>query len=331
MPSLYVQTPGPHGSLVLAGNTGNAVGRAWLPDGTRAALRLGVVGRTLDFDEDGSSARGVERHFERQELALGAAGQATLRSLHVAIVGLGGTGSLVLMQLAHLGVGQITLVDGDLVEASNVSRITAATVRDAGSAKVDVAARYVHELGLGTEVRTLKGHLGRDVATGALYDCDVVFSCVDQHTPRAILNRLSYETLAPMIDMGSAFRVDSTGRVQSGAGRVVVVGPGRPCLCCWGHIDPDRLRIEALSDAERSGLQAEGYIGGAAVAQPSVIAFNTSIAGFAVVEFLRMVTGFAGTDDPPCRLAFDFLTGAVRRSRLAGEHDCVICGGGPEA
>jgi hypothetical protein len=64
------------------------------------------------------------------------------------------------------------------------------------------------------------------------------------------------------------------------------------------------------------------------IPQPSVIAFNTSVAGAAVVEFLRLVTAFAGADDAPLRLSFDFTTGAVRRNRLAASPACRICGAG---
>jgi hypothetical protein len=85
------------------------------------------------------------------------------------------------------------------------------------------------------------------------------------------------------------------------------------------------MRIEALPPDERTREAAEGYIDGADVPEPSVIAFNTVVAGAAVVELLRVVTGFAGTEDPPLRLAFDFLTGAVRRNRVACSEACMIC------
>ncbi len=70
---------------------------------------------------------------------------------------------------------------------------------------------------------------------------------------------------------------------------------------------------------------AEGYIEGAEVPQPSVVAFNTAIAGAAVVELMRLVTAFAGADDPPMRLSFDFETGTVRRNRLSQDRGCRIC------
>jgi len=188
-----------------------------------------------------------------------------------------------------------------------------------------VAARYAERLGVGTEVRCLRGHFGKDISLEEIEGCDLVLSCVDRHLPRAVLNRLSYERAIPVIDMGSAFRVDAGGRITAGSGRVVVVGPGRRCLACWGHIDPNRIRIESLSDKDRAREVEDGYIDGAEVAQPSVVAFNTAVAGAAVVELMRLVTAFAGADSPPMRLSFDFETGTVRRNCLAQEHDCRIC------
>jgi hypothetical protein len=49
------------------------------------------------------------------------------------------------------------------------------------------------------------------------------------------MNRLSYEKAILLLDMGSAFRVGREGRIESSGRRVVIVGPGRPCLACWGH------------------------------------------------------------------------------------------------
>jgi proteasome lid subunit RPN8/RPN11 len=326
MPSLFHQMAGPHGSVVIAGSSGLAAGRIWSEAGEKRELETRIVGRTIRIFPQAIASGKDLAWFDRQRLALGDAGQEALRGLHVAIVGMGGTGSIAFLQLAHLGIRRITVIDGDRVAASNVSRILGATAHDAGRTwKVEVAARYAERLGIGTDVRCLKGHLGNEMSLAEIEACDLVMSCVDRHLPRALLNRLSYEKAVPLIDMGSAFRVDASGRVTAGVGRVIVVGPGRPCLACWGHIDPNRIRIESLSETDHAQEVADGYIDGAEVPQPSVVAFNTAIAGAAVVELMRLVTAFAGADDPPMRLSFDFETGTVRRNRLSQERGCRIC------
>jgi hypothetical protein len=326
IPSLFAQTTGPHGSMVLAGRSRDVVARVWREDGTQLDVDLRVCGNRLQMYGPERREECDERCFDRQRLALGRHGQDSLKRLHVGVVGLGGTGSVCFAQLVHLGVGTITAIDSDTVESTNVSRVLGAGVGDANrTSKVDVARRYAEAVGFETTVNIVRLPLN-SASLRALDSCDVVLSCVDRHQPRALLNRFSYENAVPVIDMGTAFRVDNAGVVTGAAGRVVVIGPGRRCLGCWGHIDPNRLRIESLSPEDRAREANDGYVEGSDVPQPSVIAFNTTVAGAAIVELLRLVTGFAGTNDPPARLSFDFLTGAVRRNRLAEPCDCSICG-----
>ncbi len=325
MPSFDAQLDGPHGSLVLV-PTRRALARAWVRDDF-ATLPFRVVGARVTSP----SADVVEAHaevFARQVLALGSAGQERLRRSRVGVVGFGGTGSPAAIQLAHLGVGEIVVMDGDDLEHPNRSRILGSRASDVGSPKVDVFARYVEESGLPVKVRTVHAYLRGEAELRELRGCDVVLSCVDRHSPRALLNRLAYEALVPVIDMGTAFRVDGRGKLIGDAGRVVVVGPGRPCLACWGHIDPGALRVEALAEEDLRRETAEGYVSGARVEQPSVVAFNTMVAGAAVVELLRLLAGFDEDGDPVLRLAFAFRDGTVRRNVLGGEGRdlCRLCG-----
>lgn len=323
MPSLRCQIPGvPHGSLVLV-NDGSVIARAFGESNVPVEVPLTVVGRVLSAND---APAHEEPWFSRQELALGARGQGQLRRLRVAVVGLGGIGSMVSLQLAHLGVGSLVLIDGDGVEPSNLSRIAGASKDDVGRTyKVDVAARYARSVGLVEQIETHREFLSGQHAP-LLAGCDVILCCVDQHTPRALLNRLAYRFLIPVVDLGTAFRVDAGGKLIGDAGRVVVLGPGKPCLACWGHLDSHALRIETLSPEQRESEIAAGYIQGAMEAQPSVVAFNTMVAGAGVAEVLRLSTAFAGTESPPLRLAFSFADGTVRRNTVVRNERCAICG-----
>lgn len=323
MPSLACRIPDTHHGSIVIVDDGQAIARVFDEAGLARLIPVQVVGRTIERLEP--VAARSEPWFARQELALGPRGQAQLRRLRVGVVGLGGIGSLVSMQLAHLGVGALVLLDGDLIEASNVSRIAGATKDDIGSPKVYVAARYARSLNLVENIEAQTAFLAAEHAA-LLGGCDVIVSCVDRHTPRAILNRTAYDYLVPTIDLGTAFRVDSAGTIIGDAGRVVVVGPDKPCLACWGHLDADALRNEALSEDQREEQIEAGYIQGAVVSQPSVIAFNAFVAGAGVVELLRLATSFAGADTPPLRLAFSFASGTVRRNALAAGGPCLVCG-----
>jgi ThiF family/Prokaryotic homologs of the JAB domain len=323
MPSLHCQVPGaPHGSLVLA-SSGAVAARTFNEDRAVSGVDLHIVGRTVVGTR--AEAAPTDPWFARQELALGAQGQAWLRRLRVGVVGLGGIGSVVSMQLAHLGIGELVLIDGDTVEASNISRIVGATLADVGMHKVDVAARYATGLGFSKVVGCVREHFSNGHEK-LLASCDIIVSCVDRMTPRALLNRLAYERCVPVVDVGVGFRVDKLGAITADAGRVVVVGPERPCLACWGHLDPHELRREALAKEDRQREIAAGYLEGGDEPQPSVIAFNTCVAGAGVVEVMRLATGFAGSDAPPTRIAFSFSEGTARRNTVSGSHACRICG-----
>src|SRR4051812_39144940 len=82
--------------------------------------------------------------FSRQNF-LGPRAQAILAATRVTIVGLGGGGSHVAQQLAHIGVGEIRLVDPDKMEESNLNRLVGATHLDVEkkTAKVEIAKRMI--------------------------------------------------------------------------------------------------------------------------------------------------------------------------------------------
>ena len=62
--------------------------------------------------------------FDRQIRAFGSDGQALLAALRVGVVGAGGTGSAVFEQLVRLGVGEITIIDDDVLTATNLTPST---------------------------------------------------------------------------------------------------------------------------------------------------------------------------------------------------------------
>ena len=80
---------------------------------------------------------------DRQELAFGTEGQAKLRITKVGVIGLGGLGSQVVQQLAHLGVRQYVLVDADKMQDVNLNRIVGTTPEDIGTFKVRIAEREI--------------------------------------------------------------------------------------------------------------------------------------------------------------------------------------------
>lgn len=90
-----------------------------------------------------------ELHRYARQLVLpqvGGVGQRKLKESRVAVVGAGGIGSAVLPALAGVGVGQLTIIDDDVVEIDNLHRQSIFRERDQGYSKADLALQFVQRL-----------------------------------------------------------------------------------------------------------------------------------------------------------------------------------------
>ena len=94
------------------------------------------------FDDDSGDYKHVP-FFDRQVRAFGKDIQLQLQRLNVGVVGVGGTGSAVVEQLARLGIGTLSIFDGDHFDNSNVNRVYGSSATDSGIKKVDIAKRNV--------------------------------------------------------------------------------------------------------------------------------------------------------------------------------------------
>jgi proteasome lid subunit RPN8/RPN11 len=261
--------------------------------------------------------------YDRQVLAFGAVGQATLKTLRVGVVGAGGTGSAVAEQLIRLGVGELVIVDDDRVTATNVTRIYGSTMDDVGELKVDVAARNATRIGLGTSVAPVVAKVSERAGVLALRTCDAVFGCTDDNLGRIVLSRLAYWYCLPVIDMGVLIRAPQ-GRVTHLDGRITVMAPGEPCLVCRQRVDMVRAREESLSRDEREQLALEGYASGLDEPDPSVVAYTSAVASHAVAVLLQRLFGF-GLEPFPGELLVRFDRHELRAlgAPTGGQHLCV--------
>lgn len=88
----------------------------------------------------------MQNRFVRTEMLLGSDNMEKLKRSHVIIFGIGGVGGYVVEALARSGVGELTLVDDDVVAESNINRQIIATTRTVGMAKTEAAKERVLEI-----------------------------------------------------------------------------------------------------------------------------------------------------------------------------------------
>ncbi|MGN7985495.1 HesA/MoeB/ThiF family protein [Burkholderia sp. 22313] len=260
-----------------------------------------------------------DERYDRQMRAFGEEGQAILSSMTVAIVGLGGTGSVAAQQLAHLGVGSFVLVDADVVERTNLNRVVGTMEQSVGRKKVDVAAQMIEHINPNARVSCYIGSVISGEASALLRKADCIFICTDSHSSRAFVSEFSYQYLVPAIDVGVGINAHD-GKIQAMTGRTQMLAPGLPCLMCSNALDPRRIREELMTDAQRA---ADPYFNEGGVKQPAVISLNGAIVSLAVTMLLGAFTAI------PARArwqSYDAVTGTVRVLRTSPQLDCGICG-----
>lgn len=285
--------------------------------GSEIAIEVIETGRNRQVFSDVPAASQVMR-MDRQVRAFGAAGQSVIESLHIAIVGLGGTGSVTAQELAYLGGRHFTLIDDDLIDETNLNRLVGATAKDIGRRKVAVSSDLINAIQPSAQIkRVFKSVIWQDVAE-QLLSCDFIFCCTDSHGSRAVLNQLAYQYFIPCIDMGASI-VSDRGTVTHVVGRVQMLSPGLGCLTCGGLLDPGEVRRDLMEESER---HADPYFIGVGEPQPAVVSLNSTISSLAVTMFIAAVTSL------PLKARFqiyDATNGTVRVVNHQPKDGCIVC------
>ncbi len=281
-----------HASAVMLPD-GTMFGRAVLPGKVFCPLELiSVAGDDLHFWRPGAAEpTGADEALVRHRQLFGDGTLRRLQRLVVAIVGCSGTGSIVVEQLARLGVGRLILVDPDRVERKNLNRILNATREDAQQRrfKVHVLKRAVEAMGLSTEVVCFPTNLADPEIVRAVAAADVAFGCMDGAEGRHLLNRLAAFYLLAYFDVGVRLEADGQGGIDQVAGTVHYLQPDGSSLLSRGVYTMDDVQAEALqrTDPREHGQRLKaGYIKGVRVDRPAVISVNMQLASMAVNEFL---------------------------------------------
>ena len=310
-----------HGSLVFSSPTA-VEGRVWCA-GTWASIeRVRVLGKQFRFYDKVDGEEPLPEFFDRQVRAFGPEIQLLLRRLHVGVVGVGGTGSAVIEQLTRLGVGHISIFDGEHLAGSNVTRVYGSTLADVGRGKAALQTDRLRRIGFGTVLRSFPHHITDEETARHLRDCDLVFGCTDKHAPRGILGRLAVRYLLPVFDL--AVKVHSEQQVIRGIwGRVTTLLPGEACLFCRGTITAKHIRAETLPPEQRAREIHEGYAPELTTDEPAVVMFTTAVAAQAVSELLHRLTGFMGEERVSSEALLHFHEARVHTNRMKPKADCL--------
>ena len=197
------------------------------------------------------------------------------------------------------------LVDPDRVEAKNLNRILNSTRADVRNRrlKVDVLARAISKMELGTIVETHPTSLFDPSAIKAVANCDIVFGCMDSIDGRHLLNKLATFYLLPYFDLGVKIEADGRGGVDQVCGTVHYLQPGGSSLLSRNVYTMEQVRAAGIYRTDPAAYRSQldqGYIRGVPEDRPAVIQLNSLVASVAINELLARLHPYR--IDPQWRL-----------------------------
>jgi adenylyltransferase/sulfurtransferase len=236
--------------------------------------------------------------YSRQTILseLGPRGQEKLRTAEVAIIGLGGLGSVSALYLALAGVGKLTLVDQDTVEMNNLHRQVLYSVSDLRYPKVEAAARRIQQINPEVKVNPIPDNIRTENVSAALTGSDCVVDGLDNMETRYVINRFCTEKQIPLIFGGA---IGMEGNVAT------LKVPETPCLECF---------LPDLVDTELPTCDTRGVLGA-----------TTGIIG--AIQALEAIKAIAEIE-PKSKgklMVFDFAQSEFRTIELRIRTDCNVC------
>lgn len=179
----------------------------------------------------------VPERYARNMKTFSPEDQASLLRSRVSIVGLGGLGGMVSEILARIGIGTLTLIDGDRFEVSNLNRQFLSTHEMMGKFKTDVAVKRIKETNSSVTVHGRHEYLNHKNADDMIHPSDVVVDCLDDIKTRFILEDASKKAGLPFV----------SAAVAGLSGHVTTIFPEDPGLeLIYGRPDkPKSKGVEA--------------------------------------------------------------------------------------
>jgi adenylyltransferase/sulfurtransferase len=226
-------------------------------------------------------------------------GQEKLLRARVLIVGAGGLGSSVLLYLAAAGVGNIGVIDDDVVELSNLQRQIIHNEKNLGQKKVASAATKIALLNSDVKLEIFSQRATRESLRKISANYDFILDCSDNFPTRFIINEICHQQKKPLI----------FAAVKGFLGQVAVFKSyenNNPCYACFNPNIVDENFSLPLSEKGILGSVA-GTIG--------ALQATTAIKEILQIEesLVRKI------------LIFDFLKNEFRKVGLKKNSNCAIC------
>lgn len=232
------------------------------------------------------------KRYARQTLIFGEEGQEKLKNAKVFIAGAGGLGSPISIFLAVAGVGNITIVDHDVVELSNLNRQILHGDADIGRKKTESAKETLTALNSDIKVNTISDTITEENVIDLIGDSDLIIDAMDNFDTRHTLNKAAFKLNIPYFH----------GAVTGFDGQATTIIPGKTaCLNCIFPQSPPKVVFPII------GVTA-GFIG---IVQ--------------AIEVIKYITGEGELLENEI-LLWDGLKTSIEKVKTNKRPDCEVCG-----
>jgi adenylyltransferase/sulfurtransferase len=233
--------------------------------------------------------------------AMGVVGQEKLKAAHILMVGAGGLGSPSALYLAASGIGEITIIDPDVVDVSNLQRQIIHDTSSVGVPKVESAKKRITEVNPFVKVNAIQDQLSNANVRELIRNCDLVVDGTDNFQTRYMVNDACiFEKKLNVY--GSIFQFDG----QS----TVFCDEDGPCYRCMFPEPPPPGMVPSCAEGGVLGI-LPGIIG---VVQAT--------------EAIKLIIG-KGTPLIGRLMTYDALEMKFREFKIRKDPECPVCGKHP--
>ena len=239
--------------------------------------------------------------FSRQVMLeeIGYGGQLKLKNAKFCVIGVGGLGNPITTRLVAMGIGQLRIVDRDVIELSNLHRQTMYDESDVGQVKVEVAAKKLQKLNPECKIESFAISVNDYNAEEVIDGCDVVIDALDSVNARYALNKACVKKDIPFV----------TGAAVGVSGQAFTVIPKQSA--CYYCMFPD-LNEDTMPTCSIEGVH------------PSILSL---VGGIEVAEAVKIILGKKPSLSERI-LHIDLENMDFQNTRTFRAEECPICGSG---
>lgn len=249
------------------------------------------------MQRENKEAKQEINRYSRQELLteIGKNCQEQLKNVKVAVIGVGALGTTTANLLVRAGVGNILLIDRDIIELHNLQRQTIFTEKDIGKPKAAAAKEWLRQIN--SEIKMEAKLVDLNVETINMLkekECNLILDCTDNMETRFLINDFCVKNNIPWIYCSAV----------GTKGRILTILPNKtPCLRCLFQMP----KPGSLETCDTAGVMNT---------------ITTAMSTMQVTEAIKILTKQQPTKE---LIAYDIWTQNLEKIQVRKKKDCVCC------